>query len=184
MTTYCQFCGTQLRQLARFCKNCGAKVIKEDDELEPLPEREFVPAQDDGDIPWRPDETAIILPIKREPIREDPWADAVDARAEIVPIDALNPSARREDSPHRAEIVEAEPASSPPAPQAPAPQAPAPQAEDAWSRRPDIQEYFASAASRRDTAARRESRSALPLLILLVAVLLLFFFAYFVLRGV
>ncbi|MDX2034633.1 MAG: zinc ribbon domain-containing protein [Blastocatellia bacterium] len=179
MTMYCQFCGTQLRQLARYCKNCGAKVVKEDDVFSPVPAREFVPAQDDGDVPWRPDEAAIILPIQREAPQEDPWGDEAAPPAEIVPIEPLTPSPREEPPSPRVQVVEAAPAAA-----RPAPAPPAPQREEARAPRPEIQEYFASVASRREPPAPRETRSAMPLLILFVAVLLLFFFAFLVWRGV
>ncbi|MFN0088063.1 MAG: hypothetical protein ACKVX9_21910 [Blastocatellia bacterium] len=170
MTMLCQFCGARLQQLARYCKNCGARVGREKDDPAPVSGRDVVPAQDDGDIPWRPDETALILPIEREFPRESPWGagDGGDS-AEIVPIDPWNaPSARRENPPSWVEILEEE-------------TIPPPQSEDAWDPRPEIQEYFAPAPARREPP--RERRSAMPLLVLLVAVLLLFVFAYLVWQG-
>jgi hypothetical protein len=166
MALFCQFCGTQLQSTSRFCKNCGARVLKED---EGVPARELgeVPSHDDGDASlWESGETAIILPISQE-------ADGHLAAA--LPLDPLD---------------EKPPASFP------APSRDSGwvdyEEEELFARDPVVERLDASADAPRDSfhdpivdwapkpRPPDEEKSPLPLLLLLIAVLLLFLFAYLV----
>jgi hypothetical protein len=84
---FCQFCGAQLRRIARYCKNCGGRV----DEIfgdEPAGQPVSAPLlrDDQASSPWRQNENAIILPITRELPRVPIENFEVEEASEVVPI--------------------------------------------------------------------------------------------------
>lgn len=177
---YCQFCGTRLRHLARYCRNCGARLIREEDDPSPATPWEPVPAQDDGDVPWRGEEPAVILPIVPLAPVEEPRTESEEESGEIVPIELPAEPPQRKEPAEREEPARPAPPRLSPTP-LPAP----PKIEQVGTPWPDIQEYFASTvATQRAASSSRRSRSGMLLLLLLVAVILLFLFASLVWRAV
>ena len=75
---YCQQCGAQLRQTARFCNKCGVKVRQRFSGVEPPPRSESAPeagklpalAGSDQPAPqaWAPIEQTLIMPVVGQPM--------------------------------------------------------------------------------------------------------------------
>ena len=84
---FCHFCGTQLRQTARFCRNCGARVDEYEDDKAPSQKLSAAPQEEEEVFyPWWQNVNAIILPSRRELLEEEVNNVEADSRAQIVPI--------------------------------------------------------------------------------------------------
>lgn len=84
---FCQFCGAELRRIARYCKSCGGRVDEAfADELVVQTVAEPGPRDDGISRPWRQNENAIILPITRELPRMPIEEFEAEAASEVVPV--------------------------------------------------------------------------------------------------